>query len=234
MRRGTQADLRTRVGRTRWGCILFGAQPAERTQVRIRTAGLRRAEAAARCGSIRNRKFSIQNSRFKIRWGAGYAWAYISIRAAACGELARADLRNTKPQASARRRLRTAAASLKPQIHDSRFKINFRAGACEETAQADAQADASSGPSRGEAAARCAPAGAKTRSQIQNYLQVKTDNQSAAERTGCTSGPAGRETTALRRGAAGCRSLRDRFYRKTPRQRPANRGPPIAAGSISV
>ena len=40
----------------------FGAQPAERTQIRIRVAGLRRREAAARCGFC-----EAANSRFKIR-----------------------------------------------------------------------------------------------------------------------------------------------------------------------
>ena len=98
----------------------FGLQPAERTQIRIRIAGLRSPQAAARttsckvdfacskpaaermgllrgeaalrpgaavgcCGFLRSRKFSIQYSRFKIRWAARYAWAYIPARAAACG-----------------------------------------------------------------------------------------------------------------------------------------------------
>ena len=57
---------------------------------RARTSGLAdassgpsRGEAAARCGSIRNRKFRIQYS--KLSKSFGHIWAYILCRAAACG-----------------------------------------------------------------------------------------------------------------------------------------------------
>ena len=64
--------------------IKFGLQPAERTHVRVRTAGLRRRKAAARTAFSRP-KFMIQNSRFKIKRVCRCTWVYIPIRGAACG-----------------------------------------------------------------------------------------------------------------------------------------------------
>ena len=113
------------------------------------SSGPSRGEAAARCGSIRNRKFMIQNSIFKIKRRLfGYAWAYIPVRAAACGGHARSGPSGRELRASAGRRLRPA------DLLRGRF-----------------------------------------------HLQ----GQPAAERMGCTSGPAGRKIAALRPGAAaGC------------------------------
>ena len=56
------------------------------------SCGPSQGEAAARCGSLSEPQ--IQDSRFKIRWAAGYTWAYIPVRAAACGEPHEADLRD--------------------------------------------------------------------------------------------------------------------------------------------
>jgi len=64
----------------------FGPRPAERTQVRRRTAGLRRAEAAVRCGF----RESV-NSLFRINWIFQTCVVYMAVRAAACEGCARAD-----------------------------------------------------------------------------------------------------------------------------------------------
>ena len=69
----------------------------------FRGAALRRGgRLRAAAVPFRNCKFRIQNSGFKIRWAAGYAWAYLPVRAAGCGEHARSGLAERELRASAR------------------------------------------------------------------------------------------------------------------------------------
>ena len=97
----------------RWGCRavcipiraaacgeLARCGPAGRE---LRASTGRRLRPAAPYG----RKYMIQNSRFKIRWGCRAVC--IPIRAAACGELARCGPAGRELRASTGRRLRPAA-----------------------------------------------------------------------------------------------------------------------------
>ena len=94
LRRGPVRSAAGLLGHTsRFGAAACEA-PARADAKADAGSGPSPGEAAARCGSSRSRKFKIQNSRFKIRWGCGHVWAYIIIRTAACGGLTRADLRD--------------------------------------------------------------------------------------------------------------------------------------------
>ena len=113
---------RTRTKRT-FGDANCGPPPGEaaarrclRHRIRLkrahsRTDGLATLEEQPSAGGgrlraaavpFRNCKFRIQNSGFKIRWAAGYAWAYLPVRAAGCGEHARSGLAERELRASAR------------------------------------------------------------------------------------------------------------------------------------
>ena len=87
-----------------------------------RVAGLRPAEAAARCGSMRSRKFMIQNSRFKIkrvRRGA------IGLIPSSGRGLRRASTSGRKSGREERAFAGRSCGPLRPAgaIHDSKFKI---------------------------------------------------------------------------------------------------------------
>ena len=87
----------------------IGLQLAKGHQLRRGAAGLRRPQAAARCGSIRNRKFMIQNSIFKIKQIFRTHLGIYPVSGHSRAEaLARADLRDASMQSSARGRLRAA------------------------------------------------------------------------------------------------------------------------------
>ena len=89
------------------------------THIRIRTAGLRRREAAGCCAhSGANSKFKIQNSELRAR-------------AAACGEPLEADLRDAScgpppPQAAARRPLTRSNVQQKASITAARRSLRDR------------------------------------------------------------------------------------------------------------
>ena len=87
------------------------------------SCGPSRGEAAARCARS-GRKFMIQNSRFKIRWGCRAVC--IPIRDAVCGELAQCGPAGRELRASAAPGLRPAAPyERKFIIQNSRFKIRW-------------------------------------------------------------------------------------------------------------
>ena len=101
--------------------MIFGPQLAKGTI--DRTCEPSRGEAAARCGSVWNRKFSIQNSRFKIK--RVYRTRLCMCVISGCS-LRRTRIFGYELRASARRRLRPAAASYRSRkfrIQNSRFKI---------------------------------------------------------------------------------------------------------------
>ena len=108
------------------------------------TSGPSRGEAAARCGPIRNRKFRIQNSRFKIRRSVGARSGLLPVRDAACG-LPMPDSIDSRPSQARSRADGLATAALRPgaaagccgflrsrkfSIQNSRFKIINRDEAC--------------------------------------------------------------------------------------------------------
>ncbi len=105
----------------------FRAAACEGTHKRMRVAGLRAAKLRPAAVPYRNRKFMIQNSRFKIRWGCRAVC--IPIRVAACGELARCGPAGRELRASAAGRLRPAdacgigSACCKPAATDFRQDI---------------------------------------------------------------------------------------------------------------
>ena len=105
----------------------FRAAACEGTHKRMRVAGLRAAKLRPAAVPYRNRKFMIQNSRFKIRWGCRAVC--IPIRVAACGELARCGPAGRELRASAAGRLRPAdacgigSACCKPAATDFRRAI---------------------------------------------------------------------------------------------------------------
>ena len=105
--------------------MIFGPQLAKDARADLRDAKCEpsRGEAAARCGSVWNRKFSIQNSRFKIK--RVYRTRLCMCVISGCS-LRRTRMFGYELRASARRRLRPAAASYRSRkfrIQNSRFKI---------------------------------------------------------------------------------------------------------------
>jgi len=110
-------------------------------------------------------------------------------------------------QPSARGRLRAAAASLKPQIHNSKFRIT-KSGSNLRRAVRSGPAGREGGPPPPQAAARSAFSRPKFMIQNSRFkISCGTNPRGmpAAERMGLRRGGA-----ALRlRAAAGCQSLRD-------------------------
>ena len=82
--------------------MIFGPQLAKDARADLRDAKCEpsRGEAAARCGSVWNRKFSIQNSRFKIKRVDADADANSGPSrgeaAARCGSLSKPQIQNSK------------------------------------------------------------------------------------------------------------------------------------------
>jgi len=132
---------------------------------RVRTHASSGPSLPGGCGPLRflartaNSKFKILNSELLACWTT--IMDGFSVRDAACGGRARLQgVAGLRPAEVAAR----CGSLPESQIQHSRFKISFRAGACEWTAGADLR-DANCGPSRGEAPARC---GSLPEPQIQN------------------------------------------------------------------